>query len=343
MPGEMNPRERWSLLLIDEFPDRPPVFPLVTSHAANVYGCNLVEYCTDGKILAEAQLAAQRQYGHDGLSVFTDVGIIAEAMGSRYRMREFDVPIIEEPVIPQSEQLDELRLPNPVSDGRLPVYLEAIERLYNAIGDELPVFAYIPCPFTTAAGLRGTEELLIDTITAPETTHKLLELSLRAAIRLCDECIFCGALPILVDPLASGSVISRNTFNQFAKPYQKRLIEYLHRYDLDITLHICGDTINIVDLIPETGADLFSFDKLNISIPLERIGDKVRLVGNLAPYGLLSSSEMNIENESEKIIERGLVNPKGFVFSTGCEVPIKCDREKLQRMIDVGRKANYEK
>ena len=93
MKGEMNPRERWGLLLIDEFPDRPPVYPLVTSHASSVYGCDLIKYCTDGKILAEAQLTAQRRYGHEGLSVFTDVGIIAEAMGSRYHIREFEVPI----------------------------------------------------------------------------------------------------------------------------------------------------------------------------------------------------------------------------------------------------------
>ena len=98
MAGKMNPRERWGLLLIDERPDRPPVFPLVTSHAADVLGCDLIQYCTDGRILAEAQLAALRAYDHEGLSVFTHCGIIAEALGSSYHFSQHEIPVLAEPV-----------------------------------------------------------------------------------------------------------------------------------------------------------------------------------------------------------------------------------------------------
>jgi len=341
--GEMNPRERWSLLLIDELPDRPPVYPLVTSHAATVHGCNLFQYCTVGKTLADAQLSAQQIYGHEGLSVFTDVGIIAEAFGSRYHLREFDVPILDKPIISDSVQIDCLEIPDPGSTGRLPVYLEAIERLYLSAGDVLPVFAYIPCPFTTAAGLRGTDDFLIDTIMAPEAAHQLLDVALEAAIRFCDECILAGALPILVDPLASGSVISRRTFTEFALPYNRRLISYLHRYDLDITLHICGETSALLDLIPETGADLFSFDKLDIYKAVNEIGASVRLVGNLPPNSLLSSSGSQIETACETVLHAGILNPKGFVLSTGCEIPINCNPQKLQALINLGKKAKYGK
>jgi len=240
MPGEMNPRERWGLLLIDEFPDRPPVFPLITSHSAKIGGIDMIKYSTRGKLLAETQIKAQKRYGHDGLSVFTDVGIIAEAMGSKYSIREFDVPILEKPLIENISQIDDLIIPDPQNSGRLPVYLEAIDILFEQKGDVLPIFAYIPCPFTTSAGLRGTENFLMDTVLDPESAKKLLDISLKSAIEFCDACILAGALPIMVDPLASGSVISRKTYAEFAKPYQKAMIDYLHRYDLDITLHIWG-------------------------------------------------------------------------------------------------------
>lgn len=341
MTGEMNPRERWGLLLIDEFPDRPPVYPLVTSHAAVVHGCDLISYCSDGKVLADAQLAAQRKYGHEGLSVFTDVGIIAEAMGSAYHLREFEVPILNRPIIEDLTNIDKLKLPDPGGSGRLPVYLEAIERLYLAQGDVLPVFAFVPAPFTTAAGLRGMEDFLVDTITEPFAAHQLLAISLEAAIKFCDECILCGALPILVDPLASGSVISRRTFAEFALPYTRRLITHLHRYDLDITLHICGETSSIVDLISDSGADLFSLDKLNMGHAMSSIGDKVRLVGNLAPHSLMSSSKVSIEDSCHHIIDSGMHNKKGFVVSTGCEVPIRCQPERLETYIKIGKEARY--
>ncbi|MFH1862260.1 MAG: uroporphyrinogen decarboxylase family protein [bacterium] len=342
MPAEMNARERWSLLLIDEFPDRPPVYPLITSHAATVLNCDLVAYCTNGRILAEAQLQAQRIYGHDGLSVFTDVGIIAEAMGSQYRWREFDVPILESPMVATPEKVEELAVPDPATSGRLPVYLEAIDYLYKAAGDTLPIFAFIPSPFTNAAGLRGVEDFLLDTILNPETAHSLLEISLEAALRLCDACILAGALPVLVDPLASGSVISYSTFTEFAHPYLKRLIAYLHRYDLDITLHICGDTSRLLAPIADTGADLFSFDVVGIQQVLTQMGEQVRLVGNLSPNSLLPSSHLQIVPETERILETGLQNAKGFVLSTGCEVPIGCDPARLQQMIDIGKHSHYD-
>lgn len=335
----MNPRERWGLLLIDEQPERLPVFPLITSHSAIVQGINLIEYCTDGKKLADSQITAQRKYRHDGLSVFSDVGIVAEAMGSKYRFREFEVPILAEPVLKNLDDFDVLLAPEPSSDGRLPVYIEAIERLYNLKGDVLPVFAYIPSPFTTAAGVRGIDNFLIDTIMNPKEVEVLLEICLVNIKRFCDACFLAGALPILVDPLASGSVISRRTFENFALPYNRELISYLHRFDLDVTLHICGETSSIVDLIIDTGADLFSFDQISVNEVRNSIGDKVRLVGNFPPHSLLKSSKIDILEGSRAIIDSGLKTPRGFVFSTGCEVPIKCDCRKLKVIIQLGK--NY--
>ncbi|HHE47285.1 MAG TPA: hypothetical protein ENL08_06265, partial [Bacteroidetes bacterium] len=129
--------------------------------------------------------------------------------------------------------------------------------------------------------------------------------------------------------------------SEFALSYNRRLIAYLHRYDLDITLHICGDTSLTVDLIPETGADLFSFDQLNVNSAISAIGDSVRLVGNIPPNSLLTSSNADIENACDDVLEPGLDNPSGFVFSTGCEVPIGCNSDKLQLMIDLGKKVKY--
>jgi uroporphyrinogen decarboxylase len=292
-------------------------------------------------MLAEAQLAAQRRYGHEGLSVFTDVGIIAQAMGSQYHLREFEVPMLDQPAVIDYQQIEELQIPEPGSKGRLGVYLEAIERLYRLAGDVLPVFAYIPCPFTTAGGLRGAENFLMDTIVAAEMAHNLLEISLQSAQKFYSQCMLAGALPVLVDPLASGSVISRRTYAEFALPYEKRFIDHLHRFDLDVTLHICGDTSRMLDLIKQTGADLFSFDLVDITSVEEEMGDEVRLVGNLPPASLLPTSQMEVQELTRTALAAGIRNRKGFVLSSGCEVPIMCAPEKLKLMIDTGKRAKY--
>lgn len=341
MWGELNPRERWGLLLIDERPDRPPVWPLVTTHAAEFAGCGLKAYCTEGRTQAEAQLAARRHYGHEGLSVFTDVGIIAEAFGSTYCISDEDTPYLLEPAVARPDDAGRLILPQPERSARLPLYLEAVERLFAAEGDVVPVFAFIPGPFTTAGELRGVESFLADTLVAPEAAHLLLEAALAAAIDLSNACMIRGALPVIVDPLASGSVISRRTFERFALPYLQRLIAQQHRYDLDVTLHICGRTETHLDLIKRTGADLFSFDEAGAGKVSSAMGDDVRLVGNLSPSKLLPESGEDISGEIESLLATGIAHRKGFVLSTGCEVPVRCNQAKLSRIIDIGRRSTY--
>jgi len=341
MRGELNSRERWGLLLIDEFPDRPPVWPLITSHAAEVFGCDLASYSTSGRILAEAQIAAQQYYGHEGLSVFTDVGILAEAYGSVYAIQTDDLPQLTRPLFESPEQIVLLDSLDPSRSGRLPLYLEAVERLFSAKGDVLPVFAFIPAPFTTAGGLRGVEGLLMDTVVAPETVHTILEIALDGAIKLADACTVRGALPVIVDPLASGSVISRRTFTEFALPYLQRLIRHLHRYDLDVTLHICGRTATHLDLIAQTGADLFSFDQVGFNTISASPTAASRLVGNLPPHELQFGAGGDLTHDCSAILTAGCTHPRGFVFSTGCEAPVNSDPDRIRKMIEIGRATKY--
>jgi len=108
-----------------------------------------------------------------------------------------------------------------------------------------------------------------------------------------------------------------------------------------ISLFISGDTSNILDLIPQTGADLFSFDLVQLEQVRNAMGEKVRLVGNLPPNELLDSSHVDVRQKTSTIISEGIVNPRGFVLSTGCEVPIQCNSEKLDMLIRLGKESAY--
>ena len=333
MADKLTARERFGLLLIDEVPDRVVTYPLVTSHAAKILGCSIKEYCTDGKMLANAQIAAWKLYNHEAISIFTSVGLIAEAFGSKLEIRNNDIPILLEPCLDKLESADDLIIPNPESSARLPVYLEAIEISYDVVGDLVPIIVYIPAPFTTASQLRGISNFLKDTIRSPEKAHQLLEFSTIAAKKLIDACMVRGALPMLADPLASCSVISPNIFQNFALPYLKQLIDFMHRYDLDTMIHICGETELVLDSIPETNTDLFSFDKNDEKITKEKLGNSIRLIGNVTPSELLHSSPEMIKNQVRVKILAMKDTPKGFIMATGCEVPIDSPVENVKAFI----------
>lgn len=351
MPEILNPRERFGLLVIDEPQDRVPIFPLLTSAAASLNDVSLRDYYTNGTIMAKCQLKAQDEFQTDFISIFSEVGIIAEALGSEYYYPENDLPVLNRPRWTDLEQAFKnqeclIAAVPEVPDqnfGRLGVYLKAIDYAYQAIADRVPILAYIPAPFTTAQQLIDPESLLVSLIDKPDMVKKFLSSVTNAVISFSRAVIRAGALPILVDPLASSSVLSPGQYQEFALPYEKQVINFWHRYDLDVVLHICGDTAGIINLIPETGADLVSIDRIDLNYALKTAGNRVRIIGNFDTTTLWLASPKEIESRVNEMVTRGKTCPRGYVCATGCEVPLPTPRENLAAFVRTGKIAgNYD-
>jgi uroporphyrinogen decarboxylase len=340
MSDILTPRERFGLLMIDERPDRCNTMPLITSHAATVKGTKLRDYYTNGENMARAQIAAIEKYGHDAISIFSEVGIIAEAMGTEFEYPENDLPIQRIPAL-QKKNIDEIDIPVPTSDARLPVYLEAIEYAYDALGDRIPILAYIPAPFTTGMMLSDPNKFLIQTIKEPDHVAAVMEKSLAAAIELCYHVIDSGGLPIIVDPLASSSVISPKAYQQYALPYERKLIDFLHRYDLDVILHICGDTTPILDLLAETHADLISIDRVSLVDTIKKLSRRIRVIGNYDTSLLAFSSPDVIAREVGEMVKLSMNAPKGYIAATGCEVPIHAPFENVKAFTNAAKENGW--
>lgn len=339
-PDILTPRERFGLLVIDERPDRCNIMPLVTSHAARVANISVKEYYTSGISMAKAHLAALDAYRHDAISFFSEVGIIAEAMGSEFEYPENDLPILKTPALAQTP-LRKIPIPDPCTAKRLPVYLEAIDYVYAAVGDRIPILAYVPAPFTTGMMLSEPNEFLIQTIKAPDRIHEIMEISLQAAIKFCYHIINTGGLPVIVDPLASSSVVSPSCYKHYALPYERRLIDYLHRYDLDIILHICGETAPILDLLPATDADLISVDKVDLDLVVNTVSDKIRVVGNYNTSKIAFSTPHEIYEEVRTMVDSGMKSPKGYIVATGCEVPIMTPMENVRAFMKAAKETAW--
>jgi uroporphyrinogen decarboxylase len=300
----------------------------------------LKDYYTDGEKMARAQIAAFEEYGHDAISIFSEVGIIAEAMGSEFEYPDDDLPILRSPALEKKDDA-EITIPNPKTDARLPVYLEAIEYCYEALGDRLPILAYVPAPFTTGMMLSDPNKFLIATIKNPQHIASVMEKSLDAAIEFCYHIIDAGGLPMLVDPLASSSVVSPKAYKQFALPYERRLIDFLHRYDLDVILHICGDTKPIIDLLPQTNADLVSVDRVHMPEVITQLAGKMRIIGNYDTSKIAFSSPTAITSEIKELVRHSMHAPKGYVAATGCEIPVQTPRENVKAFVNAAKEVGW--
>ncbi len=338
MKDLLTPRERFGLLVIDEPQDRVPVFPLVTAHAARVAGVSVRDYYTDGAAMARSQLVAQETYGIDFISFFSEVGLVAEALGSQFDYPEDDLPLLARPKWADVAHVDN-RIVDPERDGRLRVYLDAVKYAYEARGDTVPILAYVPAPFTTAQQLVDQEAFLLGLLTDPERVNQLLAYAVSSVTRFCRAIIGAGGLPILVDPLASGSVISAEHYREFALPSEAKVIRYLHRYDLDVVLHICGDTSATIAMMPETGADLLSIDRIDVADAVAGAGERCRIVGNYDTSAMLLSDPLTVESDVTQMVLTGMKCPRGFVAATGCEVPVEAPYDNVRAFVRAARRA----
>jgi uroporphyrinogen decarboxylase len=195
-------------------------------------------------------------------------------------------------------------------------------------------------PFTTAAFLRGTEDFLKDISKNPEMAHKLLEISTQSVINYIDAVCDLGLSPSIAEPVASGTMISAKTFREFAKPYLKKCMDrIIERRGSGSTLHICGTTKKIWADMVETGIGNLSLDNIDdIGELKELFGDKVCLIGNVAPVETIMRGTIEEIYDAGKLcISKAYDSPKGFILSSGCDIPIGTHPDKIIALMDCAR------
>ena len=330
----MSPAERFGAFLGGKPLDRFLCVPLILNHAARVAGVKVGEYNRNGRLMGECHAAAYRRYGHDLIAIFSDTAILAEAMGTELYYPEDDVPSVERPAMADPADRSRLVTAGWADRGKLPVFYEAVRTAIAAVNGEVPVSCCVPAPFTTAACLRGTDQLARDLYRAPALAHELLKLSLEAAEEFATRIVDSGGLPVVVDPVATGSVLGRRQFDEFALPYLKQLHGHIAARGLPVVLHICGQTGRILDSMTEAGANLLSLDDISMAEACERVGTRLALMGNVRPaQTLLKGQPDDVLREVRELCAIGRGCAAGFILGSGCEVPTNSPPENLDAMM----------
>jgi uroporphyrinogen decarboxylase len=339
----MTPIERGAAYARGAEIDRLPCVPIVGNTAARVIGVKVSEFRGNGPLIAKAQIAAYRKFGYDNIRIFTDLYTQAEAMGATVFYPEDETAYLQKPAISDERDIHRLKPADPKSDGNLPQFLEAMKITFEEVGGEVPVTGALTGPFTNASFLIGAERLARLTIQNPAAVHALCELSLESNLRYAEAILDIGCAPSLTDPMSSGTVISRNNFEAFSLPYLKRLISYIHGRGKFVTLHICGKTGKIWDLMADAGADCLSIDnEASLADAKQSVGRRVRLMGNVRPSEImLEGSTEDVARAVRECVKQAHDSPKGFVVASGCSLPTETPFENIRAMLDSVREIGY--
>jgi uroporphyrinogen decarboxylase len=299
--------------------ERMPFIPAIYEHKAALINKTPSEVCCNADLLYEALVAEYETYKPDLLTVGIDVyNIEPEALGSVIRYGNGnEAPTIEKPVL-DFKDIDDLKIPNPETDGRMPVIIEATEKIISKLGNDVLIAVGVSAPFSLTAGLMGQENLLIKSIEEPEYITKVISFCTEVQKTYISAILKTGAEIVLFDSSAAPPMISPAMYEEFIFPSVKETFDLLKSRNAKFLSYIVGgNTIPILQYILRTGANNILCDfNADTDHYLNAVkGTGISLRKNISPTAILYGSSEDLTRQVMEIIEKGREYP-GFILGT---------------------------
>lgn len=336
----MDSLQRMRATLSGEAADRVPVFPMVVAGTARWAGVPISRFATDPAVMADCLVSAQQRAGYDAIHVSLNVTVEAQALGAPVEQPYDELPYVTAPLIAEPADLLRLKVPDPLSDGRLPVFVDAMQAVTREVGDSVYVTANIRGPMSMASQLRGVEPLLMDLIDAPDFVADLLAFCAEVGTVFAAALIRAGGRAIMLgDALCSPASISPVTYRSVAQPVHAEMVRrFLADGAEAVLLHVCGDTRPIIGDLAATGATALDLDA---PVPIDEartlVGRDVSFRGNLDTSRMYLATPDEIRGAALRAIAVG--GTTGYILGTGCELSPGTPFENVIAMVEASKEA----
>ena len=333
----MNGRERILTHLAGQPVDRLPLMPITMMFAARRAGVRYLDYCTDHRVLAAAQLRTAEEFGFDYVNVMSDPALEAADCGARVQyFEEQPVAIVEEDArLADKIQLAGLRQPDPLGGGRMHNRIQAVALLRERVGRDLLVEGWIEGPIAEAADLRGINTVMTDFYDDPGFVHDLFAFVVEMELRFAREQVAAGADLIGMGD-AAASLVGPEIYREFVWPHEQRLVAGVRALGVPVRLHICGNTRAHLERLGRLGCAIVDLDSMvPVAEARARLGPGQVVLGNLNPVARLRNSTPAAITAAVAECHRA-AGPR-FVVGAGCEVPPDTPAENLRALCDYAR------
>ncbi|MHB9924436.1 uroporphyrinogen decarboxylase family protein [Clostridium botulinum] len=337
---EMTPKERIVAFSKGEEIDRIICVPDMGVTMAPFIGVTARDYYHSAQLMADLEIALFKRLRHDGVSISTSLRGVAEAMGSKVGYPEYGISYLIEPAINSIDEIESLKVVDPLKDGNLPTLLEAIKLTRDALMDEVDVGAAMSGPFSVAASVVGTENLLKWMIKYPKKVHTLMDIVAESNNRYIEEVAKLGVSIGFADPVSSTSLISPKQFKEFSLPALKKNINKIKEKTGGAPgIHICGKSKELWEDVVNAGISNFSIDNAEDLEEAKNImGDRVVITGNVPPVDVVYRGNKEAIFKSVKgCIKKGHDSKKGYILSTGCQIPMHTPIENIEMFMEAGK------
>src|SRR5271155_4125524 len=253
-----------------------------------------LEICKTPDVAAEVSLQPFRIIGVDAIIVFSDILIVAEAMGLPLDVPDSG-PVLSNPV----RDLASVRRLRDFDPSRETGFVgDAIRLICKEAGPDVPVIGFAAAPWTLACYMiegrtRGdisrAKEMLR---TEPEVVRELLERIARATAAYLQMQIAAGASVVQLFDTWAGE-LTEQEYENFELPATQMVLETLAKTSASDgvpKILFAKGSAHLLESVAKSGADVISVDwRADLADARQKLGRTVALQGNVDPAILLGA------------------------------------------------------
>jgi MtaA/CmuA family methyltransferase len=318
----MSPCERLFAFLNHQAVDKRPALPITMMWAADLVGVPYHDYATKATVMAAAQIEVARRFGADHVSVISDPATEAADCGATIFYPPEAPPAIDEgqALLAEPGRLSTLARPDPHRPGsRMANRIAAVRLLRQEIGATHAIEGWVEGPCAESADLRGINSLMLDFYDDPDFVRQLIDFVIGMELAYAAAQVEAGADYIGIGD-AAASLVSRDLYDRFIWPAEKRLIDGIHSMGARVRLHICGNITHLLDALPRLGADLIDLDyPVDLATAREKLGPNQVIAGNLHPVQVVKLGPPAAITAALAKCERA--GGPWWAIGAGCEIP----------------------
>jgi [methyl-Co(III) methanol-specific corrinoid protein]:coenzyme M methyltransferase len=207
------------------------------------------------------------------------------------------------------------------------VVLDALRLLKARFGDEVALIGKVFGPWTLAYHLFGVQDFLMLTLDDPDEVRRILRRLQPVPMLFAEAQRQAGADAVTLGDHATGDLVSAPMYEEFLWPLH---CELARATQAPLILHICGNTLDRIELIARSGLACFHFES---KVPAE---EAVRIArGRITLMGNVNNPELLLRGRPEEVAEAAeRVRQAGVdIVAPECAVPLSTPTANLQALV----------
>lgn len=319
--------------------DRPPIWMMrqagrsLPEYRQLKEAYRFTELVQNPELAAEVTLQPVRRFGYDAAVVFSDILVIAEAMGQKYELMEQGGVAMDFELHSQAD-IDRLD-PSGVLD-RIGYTPDAIKLVRRELGAERAIIGFAGSPWTLASFMieggssRENTRSRAMLYSEPRLVHTLLEKITAATTTYLQAQIDAGADAIQIFD-SQGGTLAPNLFWEISGQWMQRIVAALNGA-VPVIVFARGVHHDWQEVV-QTGANVLGID-WNLRLPdvCNAIPGNVAVQGNLDPALLLATP--GAAAEQARLVCESMRGRDGFIFNLGHGVPPDASIEAIQAVTE---------